>query len=369
MSSPTRPIRVLHAIHQLGDGGADRALTRLVNASNPRKFRHTILTLAAGPGHEPLRSGIRVVSAPAHGGLAMRAAALGGEQFDVVHGWVSYASILAATLAAAAGLPLVLRNPTNMELELQYEPALSETYWPELQRAFRAADAVVVPSPALVPSTRRLCGVEEPTVIPNAVDIDAIPAWHDDRSPRRPFVMASVGRLSPQKDPLTLIDAVGRLSGRLDWRLLMYGQGNLRPACQARAQALGVADRVQFLGFDRGWLDPASGIDAFVSATRYEGMSNALLEAAASGVPIVTTAIPENHAVLTDGVTARLVAPGDARALARGIVDVITDRNAAVARGRAARERMRAFSLIAMVTAHERLYATLAGHAAQTQVA
>lgn len=206
-------------------------------------------------------------------------------------------------------------------------------------------------------------------MIPNAVDIDAIPAWHVDRSPGRPFVLASVGRLSPQKDPLTLIDAVGLLSRRLEWRLLMYGHGNLRPACETRAQALGIADRVHFAGFNRGWLDPAAGIDAFVSATRYEGMSNALLEAAASGMPIVTTAIPENQAVLAEGVTARLVAPGDASALARGIEDVITDRDAAVARGRAARERIRAFSLTAMVTAHERLYATLAGRAPQTQVA
>lgn len=369
MNGPARPIRVLHVVHQLGDGGADRALTRLVNASAPDRYRHTVLTLARGQGHEPLRAGVRLVVAPSEGGLAARAAVLGGAEFDVIHGWVSFASILAAILAATSGIPLVLRNPTNMDLELEYEPALSRTYWSELRRAYQAADAVVVPSPALIESTRRLCGVPDPIVIPNAVDVDGIPAWRPGCPEHRPFVLASVGRLSPQKDPLTLVEAVGRLDRRLDWRLLMYGHGNLRDACEAHARALGIGERVRFPGFDRSWLTPESGIDAFVSATRYEGMSNAMLEAAASGMPIVTTAIPENLAVLTDGLNARLVAPGDADALANGILDVMTGRDAAIARGRSARDAMRHYPLTAMVTAHERLYQSLAGHAVRTQVA
>ena len=363
-----RPIRVLHVIHQLGDGGADRALTRLVNGTAPGTFAHTVLALADGPGHERLRPDVRRCVAPRQGGLAAQVAALDGATFDLVHGWVSYASILAATIAAAAGWPLVLRNPTNMDLELLYEPALSATYWPELRRAFQAADAVVVPSRALVDSTRRLTDVE-PVVIPNAVDVDDVPAWQPGSREGRPFVIASVGRLSPQKDPLTVVEAAGRLDRRIDWTLRLYGQGNLRGACEQRARDLGIGSRVQFRGFDRTWMRPDAGIDVFVSATRYEGMSNALLEAAAAGLPIVTTAIPENEAVLTDGSDGWLVAPGHADALAGAIADVMTRPGEARRRGAAARAGMRRFSLAAMVEAYSALYAGLGAGRSRTQVA
>ncbi len=367
--APSPVIRVLHVIHQLGDGGADRALTRLANASDPDRYRHTILALGDGPGHEPLRPVVTLVLAPPERVLTQIGSVLGDEHFDVVHGWVSRASIVAATIAAAGGMPLVLRNPTNMALELQYEPQLSETYWPELQRAFQAADAVVVPSPALVPSTRRVCGVAMPVVIPNAVDVDGMTSRLTARHADRPFVLAHVGRLSPQKDPLTVVEAMGLLASRQDWRLRMFGHGNLRRACEARASELGIADRLTFCGFDREWTRAAGELDAYVSATRYEGMSNSLLEAAALGLPIVTTSIPENQAVVAHGRHALMVPPGNPPALAAAVMDLMDRDDRGASLGRRARRRMQAFSPAAMVTAHEQLYARLARAGALDQVA
>jgi glycosyltransferase involved in cell wall biosynthesis len=362
------PTRILHVIHRLGDGGADRALTRLVNASDPLVCRHTILALEPGPGHGPLSAGVRLVGPCGRHPEAL-IGRLDDDQFDVVHGWVSYASILAATLAAVWGLPLVLRQPTNMELELEHEPTLAETYWQELKLAYQIADAVVVPSSALVESTRRVCGVFAPIVIPNSIDVGATTPWRTTRPEGRPIVFASVGRLSPQKDPLALVEAVGRIGCAFDWRLRMFGDGNLRAACEARAAALGVRDRVEFRGFDRDWLRADTDIDVFVSATRYEGMSNATLEAAAAGMPIVTTAIPENRAVLTHGVHALLVPPGDTDALAAALTELARRRDLGIELGRRARRRMRHFSLSAMVGAHESLYRRLARAAKKARAA
>jgi glycosyltransferase involved in cell wall biosynthesis len=352
-------VRVLHIIHRLGDGGADHALVRLVNASDSLRFEHTVLTLGAGPGYEPLRRGVRLLEASGRGVVGHALRASDRSRFDVVHGWVAHASIVAATLAGALGVSLVLRQPTNMEMELRYEPAQTRTYWPDLKRAYQAADVVIVPSAALVDSTRRVCGVAAPQVIPNAIDVPAA-TRRPTPSPGRPFVLATVGRLSPQKDPLTVIDAMAHLGSAVNWRLRIYGVGNLRSACIAQATRLGVLDRVELRGFDRGWTHPDAGIDAFVSATRYEGMSNAILEAAAAGLPIVTTVIPENREILRHGIEALLVPPGDAPAMAASIRRLVAEPRVRTALGSRARQRARQFSLTRMVSAHEAIYTTVA---------
>src|SRR5262249_27014575 len=102
------------------------------------------------------------------------------------------------------------------------------------------------------------------------------------------------------------------------------------------------------------------GFDAFVFPTRYEGMSNALLEAAAAGLPIVASAIPENSVVLEHGKHALLAPAGDAEAFARAMTTIATDTAYGVRLGARAREHARSFSFEAMVQAHEALYIRLA---------
>ena len=125
-------------IHQLGDGGADRALTRLVNASDAARYRHTILTLEPGVGHEPLRRCVKRVQAPAAGrDVTGVLRALAGERFDLIP-WMGLARVdPGATIPAALGLPLVLRQPTNMEAERHYEAAQLALDWRELKAASR----------------------------------------------------------------------------------------------------------------------------------------------------------------------------------------------------------------------------------------
>lgn len=367
------PIRVLHIIHRLGDGGADHVLTRLVNRSDPGQFEHSIVTLGPGPGHEAMRAAVRVTEVPPGAAHALGVlTALGSSAIagvDVVHGWVARASIAGASLAAALGAPLVLRQPTNMEFALRFEADDARTYWRELKAAYENAEAVIVPSPALVDVTRRICGVADPVVIPNAVDVDSSAAWHTPERRDRPFTLGFVGRLCDAKDPLTLIEALGLIGRAFDWRLTIWGEGNLRASMAARTAELGLADRVAFAGFERGWRDRTGELDAFVLPSRYEGMSNAILEAAAAGLPIIATAIPANEAVLTHKVEARLVSPNCAPALAEAIRQVAADPAGSAAMGARARRRARDFTIAAMVTAHENLYTRLAQPAAAVRAA
>src|SRR4051812_19123418 len=162
MQPSSAALRVLHIVHMLGDGGAARALTRVVSHANPAEIAHTILALAPGPGHLALPRHVRLLTLEHGGGLQAALDLLfssGLPQADVVHGWVSYPSVVAAAYSAATGCALVLRQPTNIEEELRWSGDGLRGYWRELRAAFALADCVILPSPVLEAGTRRVYGV------------------------------------------------------------------------------------------------------------------------------------------------------------------------------------------------------------------
>lgn len=360
------PLIVQHVIHALGDGGADRALTRLVTCADPRVVRHRILALAPGPGHAAFPPHVRVETMAGEGDLTSavsRLMASRGPAPHVVHGWVSHPSVVAAAFSAATGAPLVLRQPTNIEQELRWNADAMRGCWPQLQAAFGVADCVIIPSPVLEAGTRRVYRVNRVVAIPNAVEPDVPARWvaMTRQGPRR-VVLALVGRLAEQKNPLLLLRALTRLGGEFDWELRVYGEGPLRQAMEASAAARGFQHRVAFMGFRRDWRMDAAAFDVFVLPTRFEGMSNGLLEAAAAGLPIVTTDIPENRFLLGHE-SALFAATNDADALAAALRRVLSDDGLAARLSAAARRVPGRFTTAAMVRAHETVYhEVVSGH-------
>ena len=130
-------------------------------------------------------------------------------------------------------------------------------------------------------------------------------------------VVGTVGRLNPVKDQTMLLQAFARLRAtRPDCVLVLVGDGPSRTELTSCAQALGMADAVHFLG-DRGDVRALlPGFDVFALSSRSEGYSMALLEACASGVPIVCTDVGGNREIVAEGRNGRLVPAGDAVAMA-----------------------------------------------------
>jgi glycosyltransferase involved in cell wall biosynthesis len=124
------------------------------------------------------------------------------------------------------------------------------------------------------------------------------------------------------------------------------GDGDLETSLRARAQASGVGDIVRFLGVVSHDLVPTllAAADTAVApsvhddAGNVDGLPNTVMEIMASGTPLIATPAGGIAAVATDGITARLVAERDVRALAAAIEDVLRDRPAATLMGRQARE-------------------------------
>ena len=139
-------------------------------------------------------------------------------------------------------------------------------------------------------------------------------------------MVLAIGRLNPQKRFNTLIAAFASLSATRPARLAICGVGPLEQALKDQAEALGVADRVSFLGFQDNPLKFLKRADLFVLSSRFEGFGNVLVEALACGVPIVSTNCPHGPAeILDNGRFGRLVPVDDAAAMAEAMNAMLDD--------------------------------------------
>jgi glycosyltransferase involved in cell wall biosynthesis len=184
--------------------------------------------------------------------------------------------------------------------------------------------------------------------------------------PQDAFVVGTVGRFDPIKNLPLLVDALARAAPRVPTlHALLVGDGpELGPLRQRVAEA-GLADRVRFTGFRADARELTQCMDLFVLSSHSEGLSVALLDAQAAGVPAAVTAVGGNPDVVADGETGWVVAPGDADALARAIVAAAGDPQLRAALGAAAiRRHAERFDWDRMLGRYRALYLGMLGEAA-----
>lgn len=175
---------------------------------------------------------------------------------------------------------------------------------------------------------------------------------------RRPTVL-TVARLDAQKGLGLLLEAIASIP---DARFLLAGDGKERSALLEKAALLGVSERIAFLGHRTDVPELLAGCDLFVLPSLYEGFPLVVLEAMAAGKPVVATAVGGTPEAVVDGVTGRLVPPGDAGALASAIRNVLSDAVPRNEMGSAGRERVaRLFSVEVMVESYSRAYGRALG--------
>jgi glycosyltransferase involved in cell wall biosynthesis len=145
----------------------------------------------------------------------------------------------------------------------------------------------------------------------------------------------------------------------------LAGEGPLRAEVEQVLRDGGVQDLAWLAGDRKDVPAVLSGLDAFALPSISEGVSNTILEAMASGLPIVATDVGGNVELLSDGVTGRLVPARDADTMAAALLDDFREPDLARGRGRQARlDVERRFSLDGMVAAYGALYDQLLAQAA-----
>jgi glycosyltransferase involved in cell wall biosynthesis len=136
----------------------------------------------------------------------------------------------------------------------------------------------------------------------------------------------TVGSLKEQKNHALLIRAFARLARERPARLMILGEGELRPALEALAEAEGVGDRVLMPGFAADPWPYYASADLFVLSSDYEGFGLVLVEAMRSGLKVVSTDCEAGpREILADGRYGRLVPCGDVEALAEAMAEALDD--------------------------------------------
>ncbi|WP_323017627.1 glycosyltransferase family 4 protein [Castellaniella sp.] len=329
--------------------------------------RQTLLTLQGlqSAGHQV------ALAARAGGPLAQRAQAAG----MIVHpctGSVALARLLLAQRGAydvvhaqtaqAMSVLAVLRPCLRAALVFTRRTAFDASGKAQRQRwKWSRADALVAISEAAAAAPRAL-GLHA-QVIPSAVqaplvDPRQVSVLQQQFALAGRRVLVTAAALSPEKDPLTLIEAVDRLrADHPDIVCLHCGaDGAAADVARARVQALGLQDHYRFVGFQTQVGDFLALADVYASSSRFEALGTSVLDACLAGLPVVATDVGGHREILAPD--RGLLAPaGDAVTLARRIAWVLSHADAAQAMALRARVHVeQVYSVPAMVAAYERLY-------------
>ncbi|MCS6852608.1 MAG: glycosyltransferase [Gemmataceae bacterium] len=343
----SRPIRVCFFIDALASAGTESQLVATINHLDRRLVRPYLCLLREGPEEysplEPrdcpvIRLGIRrLLSWRAICRLARLVRFLREQRIDVLQLYFvdsSYAGVIAGKLA---GVPRLVRVQNNLG------------WWmTPLHRALMAVvhslvDRVVVNCQACgraVAATWRLAA-RKITVLANGIDLGRFPA-EGLPSPTRPIRRVGiVANLRPVKDVANFIRAAAFLRDRYPAVVFeIAGDGEMRAELEQMAAALGMTDRIHFLGTVGDVPAFLRELDVAVLTSLSEGMSNALLEYMAAARPIVATAVGGNTELIEHERTGLLVPPGDAPALAAALARLLDDPPLAERLGRQARRHV-----------------------------
>jgi glycosyltransferase involved in cell wall biosynthesis len=340
--SATGPLRVLQVIKSLGRGGAERLVVDLVAGGDHRAVTHEVAYVLETEDDlvaDLVAHGVpvRSLGAAHNGDLAWTVAlrrVLVDRRFDVVHFHLPY--------AAALGQLVVASLPRRHRPGVLYtEHSLWDRARPELRSlirlSLRPGEQIVAVSQAAYDALPPVLRARARVVV-HGIDIAPLA----DLASRRPAIRTEVRRelgvgpdevlavivanLRPEKGHHVLLDAARILAERrVPVRIVSAGGGPLLDELEARRRALGLGERVAFLGGRRDATRLMAGSDIFVLASLQEGLPVTLMEATCIGLPIVATAIGGVPEVLTDGVDGLVVPPGDAPSLADALERVATD--------------------------------------------
>jgi glycosyltransferase involved in cell wall biosynthesis len=326
MSERVQP-HVMYLVTSSGVGGAERQVRDLALAFQHRGWRVTVVSmLPLEPMIGDLAAlGIRTETLgmsrgiPDPRALVRLVRLIKATRPDVLHGHMVHANLLARVSRLAARVPVVVSTMHNQDEGGQWR-------YVAYRLTDRLTDVTTTVSPLALEAAvqRRAVARDRIRVVPNGVDLSVYrPSGTDRRATRdelrlgEAFVWLTVGRLTAAKAQDRLIDAFGALASRYpEAVVLMAGDGELRQELLAQIERRGLEDRVKLLGIRDDLPILMRAVDGFVLSSLWEGLPMVLLEASASGLPIVATDVGGSRDAVLDGVTGFVIPPDDVPALA-----------------------------------------------------
>jgi sugar transferase (PEP-CTERM/EpsH1 system associated) len=377
-------IRIMHIVDHLGRGGLENGLVNLINGLDPARFEHVVYTMRLlGPNADRLPRNVRVICQgkkdtdfPVQVGRLVRD--IREVAPDIVHSrnWAGIEAVIAGRWVRSCA---VVHSEHGLETDAGVRQPRRRIWFRRL--AFELAHRVLSVSHHLRELHARSTGfaTDRIQVIHNGVDGRRFSPDPATRASARgelgiseeEFCIGCVGNLLPVKDHLTVLRAVERIAGHYGgWRLVIVGEGSERPkleaflndhpVCRGRVLLTGTSDRVPEL---------LQAMDVYVLPSLAEGISNSLLEAMSSGLPVIATATGGNPEVIVDGESGLLFPVGDSGRLAEQLLLLQgrQDVRAQLAR-QAIRRVCEEFSIDSMVRKYAQVYETLGRSPAAARV-
>lgn len=151
--------------------------------------------------------------------------------------------------------------------------------------------------------------------------------WKSGLKADKKKVIITVGRLSPQKNHIMLINAFAKVNEKHpEYQLHIYGDGEIREKTESYIKAKGLEGRIILKGRCNCLGEVLSHAEIFAMSSNYEGMSNALIEAMYVGVPVVTTAVSGTKELIEDGANGFVVSVGDEKAFADALMKLVENK-------------------------------------------
>jgi sugar transferase (PEP-CTERM/EpsH1 system associated) len=367
---------VAHIIHRLAVGGLENGLVNLINNMPPARYRHAIVCLT---DYTDFRERIRDKHIPIVALHKEEGHDLGvyGRLWRVlrhlrpaiVH-TRNLSGLEYLVLAAMARIPGRVHGEHGRDI---YDLDGTSIKYNLLRRAIKPfVRRYIAVSVELTEWLVHTVGIDSRRVtqIYNGVDVQRFTPRVGPRPPLGPegfasqdtLVVGTVGRMHAVKDQLTLVRAflyiLATVPQARAWlRLVLIGDGPLRQEASQLLQMAGAESLAWLPGERHDSPDIMRALDVFVLPSLREGISNTILEAMASGLPVVATRVGGNPELVEEGHTGQLVPPVDPVAMAEAICIYGHDRGLAVCHGRAGRQRVEnQFSMVAMVNGYLAVY-------------
>ena len=367
---------IAHVIYHLAVGGLENGLVNLINHLPRERFRHAIICLT---DYTEFRSRIRnpdvsVYVLHKRPGNDVRIYLKLWQLFhelkpDIVH-TRNLATLEAQLPALLAGVPCRIhgehgRDISDLDGTNRKYRLLRRVFSPIVQRYI----ALSLDLERYL-RFRVSIPVSKISHISNGVDTEKfrpVSQWGKELVPENfsvpgAFIIGTVGRMEPVKDQLNLVNAFIRLvndcpQGSKYLRLIMIGDGMLREQALSLLESAGFGDIAWLPGECDTVPELLCAMDVFVLPSLAEGISNTILEAMATGLPVVATNVGGNSEILVDGITGFLVPRGNPDALAAAIRRYVDDPVLRRNHGASARRRCETeFSIGTMVRNYQNLY-------------
>lgn len=366
--------KILFIIGAMKGGGAQRNLLTLINNINKSQFKPLLAVFDDRidayqediPDDLPIKFLKKVSKLDNFRLISSLAQVMQQEQPAVVYSLLNYPNVVAvlASRQAGAHIPVIISQHTYIAQELQEaQRSFLKTFLDKLIIRYTYSKATLI---HCVSEGLKANLVEDFKLSPEKIRViyncqnlgkivslareDVEHPWFQENIP----ILVACGRLRKEKNYPLLFRSLHQVLKETMVRLIILGEGEERPKLEAYVQNLGIADSVQFLGFQKNPFKYMAGATAYVMSSSWEGFGMVLIEAMACGVPVISTRCPYGpEEIIAHGVNGLLVPVDDEDKLAEAILEVLRNEGLRKKLAEAGRRRAADFDVVKIIPQFE----------------